>query len=206
MILSESAKQWIQVLLHVAKNWLYIFFLKTFDIKSKKLIGGWLSLSNGSSSFLWIGVISANFKGPGNSPVLKDLFIHLGRTCGNIFFCFKNLEGMTTPDDFVSANVEISLRTSLVVTGQKEKALNVMYLFLTFFMLGWFLYLLTILLIGSCWFKESDESGHLKNPGEDVMDRKWILNSTSVSSIISMFSEVFTLFFEKQGHLKLPPF
>ena len=43
---------------------------------------------------------------------------------------------MSPPDDFVPSNVEVTLRTSLAVTGQKEKGLTVMYLLLIFFMLG----------------------------------------------------------------------
>ena len=43
-------------------------------------------------------------------------------------------------------------------------------LLLIFYMLGWFLYLLTIYLIGSGSFKESDELGYLNNPRDDVMD------------------------------------
>ena len=126
-------------------------------------------MSNGSS-FLWIGVISANFKGSGKAPVLRESFIHLHSTCGNILFPLKILKGMSPPDDFVSSNVEITSRTTLVVTGRKEKVLIVMYLPLIFFMLGWFLCLLTILLIRSGSFNDSDESGHLNNPRNDVMD------------------------------------
>ena len=122
------------------------------------------------STFLWIGVISANFKGSGKAPVLKGSFIHLHSTCGNILFPFKILKGMSPPDDSVSSNVEIISGTSLAVTGWKEKVLTVMYLLLIFFMLGWFLYLLTILLIGSGSFNDLDESGHLNNPRDDVMD------------------------------------
>ena len=87
---------------------------------------------------------------------------------------------MSSADDFVSANAEIVSTTCLGVTGWKEKALTVMYLLLIFSPLGWFLYLLTILLIGSCSLKESDESGHLSNPN-DVMDWKSILNSRAIS-------------------------
>ena len=76
---------------------------------------------------------------------------------------------MSAPDDFVSTNVEITSRISLGVTSRKEKGLTVMYLLLIFFILGWFLYLLTILLIGSGTFKDSDGFGHLNNP-KDVMD------------------------------------
>ena len=53
---------------------------------------------------------------------------------------------MSPPDNCVSTNVEITPRTFWGVTGWKEKGLTVMQLFLIFFMLGWFLYLLTILL------------------------------------------------------------
>ena len=63
---------------------------------------------------------------------------------------------MSPPDDFVSTNVEITSKTSLGVTGRKETGLAVMYLPLIFFMLGWFFYLLTIVLIESGSFKESD--------------------------------------------------
>ena len=77
---------------------------------------------------------------------------------------------MSPPDDFVSTNVKITSRTSLGVTGQKEKCLTVIYLLLIFFMLGWFLHLLTILMIGSGSFKKSDDSGNLNDPRDDVMD------------------------------------
>ena len=77
---------------------------------------------------------------------------------------------MYQPGDFVSSNVKVTSRTSLGVTGRKEKGLTVMYLLLTFFILGWFLYLLPILLIGRVSFKDSDKSGHLKNPRDDFMD------------------------------------
>ena len=83
---------------------------------------------------------------------------------------------MAPRDDFVSTS-ESTLRTCLGVTGWKEKSLTVMYLLLIFSMLGWFLYLLTILLIGPGSLKESDESGHLSNPRHDIMDSKSILNS-----------------------------
>ena len=86
-------------------------------------------MSNGST-FLWIGVISANFKGSGKAPVLRESFIHLHSTRGNILFPFKILKGMSPPDDSVLPNVEITSRTSLAVTGQKEKVLTVMYLLL----------------------------------------------------------------------------
>ena len=101
---------------------------------------------------------------------LRELFIHLHRTCGNILFSFKILKGMFPPDDLVSTNVEITSRTSLGITGCKEKYLTVMYLRLIFFMLGWFFYLLTILSIPSGSFKESDGSGYLNQPRYDVMD------------------------------------
>ena len=117
---------------------------------------------------MWIGVISANFNGSEKSE--NCLFVHLHRTCGNILFSFKILKEMFPPNDFVSTNVEITSRTSLGVTSRKEKGLTVMYLLLIFYMLGWFLYLLTIYLIGSGSFKESDELGHLNNPRDDVMD------------------------------------
>ena len=78
------------------------------------------------SSFLWISVISFNFKGSGKSSVLRELFIHLHKTCGNILFPFKNLKGISPPEDFVLTNVEITSRTSLRVTGRKEKG-NVTY-------------------------------------------------------------------------------
>ena len=126
-------------------------------------------MSNGSS-FLWRSVISFNFKGSGKAPVLRESFIHLHSTCGNILFPFKILKGMSPPDDFVSSNLEITSRTSLAVTGWKEKGLTVMYLLLIFSMLGRFLYLLTILLIGSGSFNVSDVSGHLNNPKDDVID------------------------------------
>ena len=77
-------------------------------------------MSNGSS-FLWIDVISANFKGSGKRPVLKESFIHLHSTSGSILFPFEILKAISPPDDFVSFHVEITSRTSLVVTGQKEK-------------------------------------------------------------------------------------
>ena len=76
---------------------------------------------------------------------------------------------MSPPDDSVSFNVEIASLTYLGVTGWKEEELTVMHLLLIFSVLGWFLYLLTILLLGSGSFKEPDESGHLSNP-RHVMD------------------------------------
>ena len=85
-------------------------------------------------------------------------------------FLFKILKGMSPPDDFISFNIEITSRTFLAVTGRKEKGLTVTYLLLIFFMLGWFLYLLTILLIGSGSCNDSDESAYLNNPRDDVMD------------------------------------
>ena len=63
-------------------------------------------MSNGSS-LLWIVVISHN------------------STSGIILFPFKTLKGMFLPDDFVSSNVEITLRTSLAVTSRKEKGLTI---------------------------------------------------------------------------------
>ena len=54
---------------------------------------------------------------------------------------------MSPLDDFVSTNVEITSRVPLGVTVRKEKVLTVMYLLLIFFMLGWFLYSLIILLM-----------------------------------------------------------
>ena len=77
---------------------------------------------------------------------------------------------MSSQDDFVSSHVEITSSTYLRVTGRNKKGLIVIYLLLVFFMLGWFLYLLTILLIGSGSFNNFDESGHLNNPRDDVMD------------------------------------
>ena len=70
---------------------------------------------------------------------------------------------MLTPDAFVPSNAEITLITSLGVTGRNEKELTVMYLSLILFILGWFLYLLTTLLTGCGSFNDSDESGPLKN-------------------------------------------
>ena len=108
---------------------------------------------------------------------------------------------MSPPDDFVSSNVEITSSTSLGATGRKEKGLTAMYSLSIFFILGWFLYLLTILLNGSGSFNDSDEPHHLYNPRDDVMDWKCILNSraTSISFNIkpsfseSMFPEAFIL-------------
>ena len=81
---------------------------------------------------------------------------------------------MSPPDGVVSANVEITSSTSLGITGRKEKGLAVMYLLLILFLLGGGggggLHLLTILLIGSGSFKESNKSGHLTNPKDDVVD------------------------------------
>ena len=120
--------------------------------------------------FLWVGVISATFKGPGKTPALRELFIHLRRACGNILFPLRIFKGVSPPDDFVSTNVEIRSRATLGVTGRKEKGLTAMYLFFIFFMLRWFLYLLTMPLTGSSSFKKSDESDHLNNPSDDVVD------------------------------------
>ena len=77
---------------------------------------------------------------------------------------------MCPPDDFVASNVKITSRISLGVTVWKEKVFTVIHLLLTFFILEWFLYLLTILLIGSDSFKDSDESDHLNNLRDYVMD------------------------------------
>ena len=63
-------------------------------------------MSNGSS-FSWIVVISANFKGSGKATVLRESFIRLQSIYGNILFPFKIFKGMSPPDDFVSSNVEI---------------------------------------------------------------------------------------------------
>ena len=68
-----------------------------------------------------IGVISANFKGSGKVPVSRESFNHLHSTCGKILFAFKILKGMSPPDDFVSSNVKLTLRTSLRVTVGKKK-------------------------------------------------------------------------------------
>ena len=64
---------------------------------------------------------------------------------------------MSLPDYFVSTSVKITSTTSLGVTGRKEKGFG-LDLVLIFFVLGWILYLSTILLTGSGSFKESDES------------------------------------------------
>ena len=81
-----------------------------------------------------------------------------------------------------------------------------MYLLMIYFILGLFLYLLTILLIGSGSFNDSNESGHLDNPRNDVMDSKCLLNfrTTSISFKIRpylsesiMFPKVLIPFFEK---------
>lgn len=63
-----------------------------------------------------------------------------------------------------------------------------MYLLLISFVLGRFLYLLTIPLIDSGSIDNSNESGHLNNP-RDGMDWKRILNSRviSISYIIRPF-------------------
>ena len=79
------------------------------------------------------------------------------------------LKGMSPPDDFVLSNIEITSRKSLRVTGRNEKVLIVMYLLLIFFTTGVVLCLLTILLIGSGSFNDSDESGHLNNPRNNAM-------------------------------------
>ena len=103
-----------------------------------------------------------------------DLHRTYGISSPDLRFCFhfKILKGMSPPDDFVSTNVEITSRIYLGVIGWKEKDLTIMYLLLIFSMLGWFLYFLTILLLGSGSFKEPDESDHLSNPRHDVMDLK----------------------------------
>ena len=93
MTLLESAKQWNHALQDVVTNLGVYNFFQT--------------ISNGSS-FLWISVISVNFKGSGKSPVLRKSFIHLHRICGNIVFPFKVLKGMSPPDDVASTNVEIT--------------------------------------------------------------------------------------------------
>lgn len=77
---------------------------------------------------------------------------------------------MPLPDDFASFTVEIISSIFVGVTGRNEKGLPVMYLALIFFIPWWFLYLLIILLIVSGSFNDLDESGHLSNPRDDVMD------------------------------------
>ena len=90
--------------------------------------------------FLWIGVISASFKGSGKAPVLREsLSIYIGLV---EIFCVL-LKSLTE----CPRHVEI---TSI-------KKVNSIVFVLVFFMLGWFLYLLTILLIGSSSFKGTDE-------------------------------------------------
>ena len=86
---------------------------------------------------MWIVVISANFKGNGKSPVLRESFIRLHRACGNIVSSFKILKRMSPLDIFVSSNGEVTSSKSLRVTGRNEKALIVMYLPLIFFILVW---------------------------------------------------------------------
>lgn len=58
------------------------------------------------SSFLWIGVISANYKESGKASPLAEYFIHLHKACGNILYS-KILKKISLPDDFVSSNREI---------------------------------------------------------------------------------------------------
>ena len=56
------------------------------------------------------------------------------------------------------------------VTGRYEKGSIVNHLLLIILVLWRFLYLLAILLIGSDSFNKSNESGHLKNPNNGVID------------------------------------
>ena len=60
-----------------SSTWISMTFSKTFDIKVKML-----TLSIGSY-FLWIGFISANFKGLEKESVLTESFIHLHKNCEN---------------------------------------------------------------------------------------------------------------------------
>ena len=83
---------------------------------------------------------------------------------------------MSSPDDFASFNVEITLSTSMRGTVRK-KGLIVMSLLLIFFLLVLFLYLLTILLIEFGSINDSVESGYFNSPTYDIIDWKWILNS-----------------------------
>ena len=76
---------------------------------------------------------------------------------------------MSPPDDYLSSNVETTSNILLGVPRQNERGLIVMYLLLISFVLGWFLYLLTIPLIDSGSIDNSNESGHLNNP-RDGMD------------------------------------
>ena len=108
-------------------------------------------------------VISANFKGSRKKSTLRESFIHLHRTCRNTqslfkilkgLSLFKILKGLSPPDDFSSSNAEIASSTFLGITGWRRKGSIEMYLPLIFFILGWFLYLLTILLIGSDSFND----------------------------------------------------
>ena len=138
--------------------------------------------------------------------VLRELFIHLCKTRRNILLSFKVLEKISLPNGFVLSNVEITSSTSLGITGGNVKGLIIMYLPLIFFILWCFLYLLTIFLIGSGLFHDSDKSGYLNNPRDDVMDWKWILNSRRTSIFLKIrpslsesiiFPEVFIPLFKK---------
>ena len=76
---------------------------------------------------------------------------------------------MSSPDDFASFNVEITLSTSLRGTVRK-KGLIVMSLLLIFFLLVLFLYLLTILLIEFGSINDSVESDYFNSPRYDIID------------------------------------
>ena len=68
------------------------------------------------------------------APVLRKSFIHLHGTCGNILFPFKILKEMSLPDDFVSSNVEITLKDIFGSNWLEKNDLTVMYLLLIFFL------------------------------------------------------------------------
>ena len=85
---------------------------------------------------MWIDVISANFEESGKNLPLRESFINLRRSCGNILSSLKIRKGMSTPNDFLSSNAKITSNTFLGVTGRNEKGLIVMYLPLIFFILG----------------------------------------------------------------------
>ena len=82
-----------------------------------------------------------------------------------------------------------------------------MYLLLISFVLGWFLYLLTIPLIDSGSIDNSNESGHLNNP-RDGMDWKRILNSRVISISYTIrpfftrmrFPDFFPLYLKNETH------
>lgn len=79
-----------------------------------------------------------------------------------------------------------------------------MHLLLILFLLGPFLYLLKIVLIGSGSLNDSNDSDHLWNIRDDAIDWKWILNSQATSIYFRMRKynvsrDFYSFFLKKKG-------